>query len=117
MRGFALSRYTLFFELAAALAVGALILGAYLSIPTDNENLGGLGISARGTIVSIDRSMRILNIDHEPVKALNSPAMQMNFGVTPSIDLSTLRVGSKIAFTLTRRDNDLYIIDAIKPTM
>ena len=117
MRGFMPSRRRLFLELAAVLAVGALSFGAYLSIPADSETFGGFGISARGTINSINTSMRVLNISHEPVKALNSQAMTMDFGVAPNIDLSSLRVGSKIVFTLTRRDGDLYIIDAIKPTM
>jgi Cu/Ag efflux protein CusF len=117
MRGFRLSRRTLLPELAAMLAVGALSYAAYLSIPGSSETFSGLGISARGTINSIDSSRRVLNINHEPVKALNSQAMTMDFGVAPNVDLSSLRVGSKIAFTMKRRDDDLYIIESIRPTM
>lgn len=117
MRGFMLSRRTLLFELAAILAVGVLSFAAYRSVPAGTETFGGLGISARGTINSIDTSMRILNITHEPVKTLNSQTMTMDFGVASNVDISSLRVGSKIVFTLARRDGDLYIIDAIKPTM
>jgi Cu/Ag efflux protein CusF len=104
-------------DLAAMLAVGALLSGAYLTIPTDSETFGDFGISARGTINSIDISMRVLNISHGPVKALSSQAMRMDFGVTSNVDLSSIRVGSKVVFMMTRRDGDLYIIDAIRPTM
>ena len=104
-------------DLAVVLAVGALLFGAYRTILTDSETFGGFGISARGTINSIDISMRVLNISHEPIKTLNSQAMRMDFGVSPNVDLSSLRVGSKIAFTMTRRDGDLYIIESIKLTM
>ena len=111
------SRLVHLLPVAAVLAAIALSYGAYLSIPADSETFGGLRISARGTINSIDASMRVLNISHEPIKALNSQKMTMDFGVAPNVDLSSHRVGSKIVFTLTRRDGDLYIIDAIKPTM
>lgn len=117
MKGFMPSRGMLLFEIVAVLAVGALSFAAYQSVPAGSETFGSMGISARGTINSIDASMRVLNISHEPIKALNSQKMTMDFGVAPHVDLSSLRVGSKIAFTLTRRDGDLYIIDAIKPTM
>lgn len=117
MKGFMPSRLSHILPVAAMLVAIGLSYGAYLSIPVDSDNFGGLGISARGTITSIDASMRVLNINHEPVKALNSPSMQMNFGVAPNVDLSALRVGSKVAFTLGRREGDLYIIDSIKPTM
>ena len=117
MSGFTLSRPKFLWEAAAVIAVAALSFGAYLSMPTDSETLGGIGVSARGTINSIDSSMRVVNISHDPVKALNTQAMKMDFGVAPGIDLGSLRVGSKVVFTLTRRDGDLYIIDAIRPAM
>jgi Cu/Ag efflux protein CusF len=111
------TRRSLIWDGAAALAVAALSYGAYLAIPSDSENFGGLGISARGTINSIDPAMRMVNISHEPVKALNTQAMQMDFGVAPGVDLNSLKVGTKVVFTLSRREGDLYVIDAIKPTM
>jgi Cu/Ag efflux protein CusF len=107
----------LLLNLAAVLAVGGLLFAAYLSIPADSETFGGSGISVRGTINSIDVTMRILNISHDPVKALNSQEMKMDFAVAPGVDISSLRVGSKVAFTLNRRDGDLYMINAIKPAM
>ena len=73
MRGFMPSRLAHLLPVVAVLAAIGLSYGAYLSIPVDSETFGGLGISARGTITSIDPSMRVLNINHEPVKALNSP--------------------------------------------
>ncbi len=117
MRTFKRPLSMLFVELPVALVVGLLTIGAYLSIPDDTETFRGLGIVGRGTITAIDPSMRMINIDHEPIRVLNSAGMQMNFGLSPNVQISTLRIGSKIVFTLTRRDGDLYIIDAIRPTM
>jgi Cu/Ag efflux protein CusF len=113
---FTLSRSTAFWNIAAVLAVGALSFGAYLSIPKDGESLG-TGIPARGTIESIDAAMRVIRISHDPVKALGTQAVKMDFGVAPNVDVGSLRVGSKVAFTLIRREGELYIVDAIRPTM
>lgn len=114
---FALSRRALFWDVAAFVAVAALAFGAYLSIPQDGQSFGGSGVTARGTITAIDPVMRVVTIYHDRVEALSAPQMIMDFGLEAQVDITSIRVGAKVAFTLTRRAGELYIIGAIKPTM
>ena len=71
--------------------------------------------SAEGTINAVDASKRKLNITHGPVAALNWPGMTMDFSVAPGIDISALKAGAKIFFTLGRDENGQYMIDEIRP--
>lgn len=72
--------------------------------------------TGEGTLNTIDAARRKLNITHGPVAALNWPGMTMDFAVGPSVDLTSLKAGSKIKFTLIRGADGLFVIDQIKPT-
>jgi Cu/Ag efflux protein CusF len=68
-----------------------------------------------GVLNSVDPAKRSLNITHGPIAALHWPGMTMDFHVAPGVDLSALKPGAKIVFTLGRGADGLYAIDEIKP--
>lgn len=72
--------------------------------------------TGQGTINSIDASGRKMSITHGPVAALRWPGMTMDFGVGPGVDLTALKTGSKIEFTLTRGPDGMYVIDSVQPS-
>jgi Cu/Ag efflux protein CusF len=71
--------------------------------------------SGQGTINAVDTISRKLKITHGPVSVLNWPGMTMDFAVASSIDLTAIKPGMKIGFTLSRDADDRYVIDQIKP--
>lgn len=71
--------------------------------------------SAQGTINVVDANNHKLKITHGPVSVLNWPGMTMDFAVAPDIDLTTVKPGMMISFTLSRDADDRYVIDQIKP--
>jgi Cu/Ag efflux protein CusF len=70
--------------------------------------------SGAGVLNAIDQGKRTLNITHEPIAALHWPGMTMDFLVAPGVDLSALKPGAKITFTLGRGADGLYAIDEIQ---
>jgi Cu/Ag efflux protein CusF len=70
--------------------------------------------SGSGVLNAIDTAKRTLNITHEPIAALRWPGMTMDFRVAPGVDLSALKPGAKITFTLGRGADGLYAIDEIR---
>jgi Cu(I)/Ag(I) efflux system membrane fusion protein len=70
--------------------------------------------SGAGVLNAIDTGKRTLNITHEPIAALHWPGMTMDFRVASGVDLSALKPGAKITFTLGRGADGLYAIDEIR---
>jgi Cu(I)/Ag(I) efflux system periplasmic protein CusF len=64
--------------------------------------------STTGVIESIDPESRTITIAHEPVAALQWPAMTMTFNA-PEADLSALRAGDRISFDFTASGMDATI--------
>ena len=71
--------------------------------------------SGEGKVNSIDATGRKINMTHGPVAALKWPGMTMDFVVAPGVDLTVLKPGAKILFTLKPGADGMYMIDAIKP--
>ena len=66
---------------------------------------------AVGVINSVDSSAGKINVTHEPVPALGCPKMTMDLPVTRRVDLSTVKPGTKINFTLKQgRDKQFRVI-------
>jgi Cu(I)/Ag(I) efflux system protein CusF len=70
---------------------------------------------ATGNINSIDTAQHKLNISHGPISAIGWPAMTMDFPVAPSIDLTTLKPGSRVDFTLVKDKGGMYQVESVKP--
>ncbi len=70
--------------------------------------------SGEGKVNSIDTAARKVNMTHGPVAALKWPGMTMDFQVAPGVDMSTLKAGAKVGFTLKPAADGRYMIDSIK---
>jgi Cu(I)/Ag(I) efflux system periplasmic protein CusF len=58
---------------------------------------------------------RKVNMSHQPLPALGWPAMTMDFDVAPSVDLSRIKPGSRVNFSLEKDKGGMYQIQSIEP--
>lgn len=68
-----------------------------------------------GNIKSIDQSNKRITLDHQPIPALNMPAMNMEFTVSPDVDLSKFKAGEAIDFMVVEQKDETYMITKITP--
>ena len=59
---------------------------------------------ATGVVNAVDLTNRSVNVTHQPIEALGWPSMTMDFPVAPSVDLSRVKPGDKVAVTLGKPD-------------
>ena len=111
--------------LAAALAIFPIGGGATAgkASTSDMKGMPGMGgaasttekPSALGTVNSVDAAQRKINLSHEPIPAIKWPAMKMDFTVAPSVDLSQVKPGAKVQFTLTPGAGGTYTVESLRP--
>jgi Cu/Ag efflux protein CusF len=70
---------------------------------------------AVGVVNSVDAPQHKINITHEPIPSIGWPSMTMDFDVAPSVDLSKLRKGNRVNFTMEKGKSGMYEIQAIEP--
>ena len=70
--------------------------------------------SATGTVTAINTADRKVTFNHGPISEIKWPAMKMEFAVVPSVDLSKVKVGDKVRFTLSGSKNS-YTVQSISP--
>jgi Cu(I)/Ag(I) efflux system periplasmic protein CusF len=70
---------------------------------------------ASGTIDAVDTAKRKITVSHGAIKSLGWPAMTMDFAVSEGIDLSTIKVGTNVNFTLVRGADGQWLVDTLKP--
>jgi Cu(I)/Ag(I) efflux system membrane fusion protein len=71
-------------------------------------------IQGQGIIKAIDVKKHQLTISHQPIKALQWPAMTMDFKADTAVDLSKFNVGNTIHFTLKKTDKDEWMIMSVR---
>lgn len=71
-------------------------------------------VQATGKINSVDLSKSSINITHDPIKALGWPKMKMEFPVNKNVDLSSIKAGDTVNFSLKPEGDENYIISNIK---
>lgn len=104
-----------FFCAVLASTVAASVPGA-LAAPTDRIVVAQADKpSGEGTVNSVDAAGHKINMTHGPVAALKWPGMTMDFPVAPGVDMSTIKAGAKIGFTLKQSADRMYMIDSVKP--
>jgi Cu(I)/Ag(I) efflux system protein CusF len=74
----------------------------------------GTTASATGTVTAISPAGHKITFDHGPIPDINWPAMKMEFAAAPSVDLSKVKVGDKVRFTLSGSGNS-YTVQSISP--
>ena len=68
-----------------------------------------------GTVNSVDPGQHKVNLSHNPIPEIGWPAMTMEFPVAPSIDLTAIRPGTRVNFTIEQQPGGRYEIRAIAP--
>lgn len=72
------------------------------------------GVAATGKVVSADAAKRTIKIKHDPIKSLGWPVMTMSFTADSGVDLSSIKEGDAVSFTLKPVGKDDYTISTIK---
>lgn len=57
-------------------------------------------IGSVGTVTAVDASAGTISLDHEPIAAINWPAMSMQFTIEDPADLQGIAVGDRVSFEL-----------------
>jgi len=68
-----------------------------------------------GTVNSVDPAQHKVNLSHNPIPEIGWPAMTMEFPVAPSIDLTAIKPGTRVNFTIEQDQGGMYEIKAIAP--
>ena len=72
-------------------------------------------ITGSGIVKSIDQAKRALLLAHGPIAALGWPPMTMDFAVAKGVNLSSVRAGQSVDFTLIQSGPGLYVVSGIGP--
>ncbi|MEM8626323.1 MAG: copper-binding protein [Pseudomonadota bacterium] len=70
---------------------------------------------AKGVVNSIDMDTGVINVTHEPVEALGWPTMTMDLATTRRVDLSAVKAGEPVTFTLKQGRDKQFRVIAIEP--
>ena len=69
-----------------------------------------------GKVNKVDPAKHTINLSHGPMPAINLPAMTMDFAVAPGVDLSTVKPGQQVDFTLAPKPGSKdYQVTQLKP--
>jgi Cu/Ag efflux protein CusF len=87
------------------------------------DNMPGMGNAKKtetktatgtGTVTALNAKGHKVTFDHGPMPEINWPAMKMEFPVAPSVDLSKVKTGDKVRFTLSGSGKS-YTVQSISP--
>ena len=70
--------------------------------------------SGTGTVTGVNTASRKVTLDHGPIPEINWPSMKMEFAVAPSVDLSKVKTGDRVRFTLSGSGSS-YTVESISP--
>ena len=124
-------KYSLF---ATVLAVGFLLGGSALALADEAHHAGddaqkpkvvilsvqvaqaesGETIEGVGVVNAVMAEDRKVNLTHEPIPAIDWPTMTMGFEVAEDVDLTALKAGDRIRFTLGDGGGGTYRILSVE---
>src|SRR5262245_9907474 len=78
-----------------------------------HENHAGAA-KASGVVDAVDATQRKLKVSHGAIKQLGWPAMTMDFVRAKEVELSTVKAGMKIDFTLSKGSDGAWTVDTLK---
>lgn len=67
-------------------------------------------VQATGKVNSVDASNGSINVTHDPIKALGWPKMKMEFSVAKGVDLSHIKAGDAVTFSLKPEGEDTFVV-------
>lgn len=68
-----------------------------------------------GTVTALNVANRKVFLDHGPMPQIDWPAMKMEFPVAASVDLSKIKTGDKVQFTISGSGSS-YTVQSISPS-
>lgn len=68
--------------------------------------------TAAGTVTAVNAAGHKITLDHGPIAEINWPAMKMEFSVAPAVDLSKVKAGDRVQFTLSGSGSS-YVVQSI----
>jgi len=83
------------------------------STKNDGKMEAGKPVMGVGTVKVVKSAEHKLNITHDPIPALNWPAMTMDFEVKDGVSLEDVHPGDRIHFGLVKSANNRYVISMI----
>ena len=76
---------------------------------------GGSDAHATGTVNSVDAAQHKINLSHNPIPSIGWPAMTMDFPVAPSVDLSRIKPGARVNFSIQKGKGGMYEVQSVQP--
>ena len=76
---------------------------------------GGNDAQATGTVNSVDAAQHKINLSHTPIPSIGWPAMTMDFAVAPSVDLTRIKPGSRVNFSIQKGKGGMYEVQSVQP--
>jgi Cu/Ag efflux protein CusF len=68
-----------------------------------------------GTVNSVEATAHKVNVGHGQIPAIGFPSMTKDYAVAPSVDLQTVKPGTRIKFTIEQGEGGMYVIQSIMP--
>lgn len=106
------------------LGLSSALLGTKESLAQGMKDMRGMESSKQmapatakgtGTVMALNTTDHKVTLDHGPIPAIKWPSMKMEFAVAPSVDLSKVKTGDKIDFTLSGSGGS-YTVESIAPS-
>ena len=101
---------SVFVLIASAIAIPGFTMD---DMPMSSEKVSEKVITGKGKVMSINKSTNQIRLKHEPIPALNWPAMNMEFKVKEKALLDKVKIGDNVTFTLAPSGQD-YVITSLK---
>ena len=83
--------------------------------PVQPVHDGGNDAHATGTVNSVDAAQHKINLSHTPIPSIGWPAMTMDFAVAPSVDLTRVKPGSRVNFSIQKGKGGMYEVQTVQP--
>jgi Cu(I)/Ag(I) efflux system membrane fusion protein len=75
----------------------------------------GVDAVGSGTIHAVMAADGKVTVSHDPIEALDWPAMTMDLPIADTVDPGTIPLETPVAFDLTRGEGAMYVITAVRP--
>ncbi|MEH2506707.1 Cu(I)/Ag(I) efflux system protein CusF [Bradyrhizobium sp. AZCC 1578] len=117
------ARHEVLGALILLLGLGTALLATDESLAQGMKDMRGMESSKQmapttakgtGTVMALNAADHKVTLDHGPIPAIKWPSMKMEFAVAPSVDLSKVKTGDKINFTLSGSGGS-YTVESITP--
>lgn len=90
--------------------------GASLRLQPPKEHSLSAEAEGIGTLKSISKDKRSINLSHEPIDSLGWPAMTMDMELAPGVSVEGIESGDDIKFSVGRNREGMYVITSMRAT-